>query len=189
MKNPFLDSLPLKSLSTGMMDPAKLVSLAQEQQLDTMQTTVAALSCRDPMALMSLQQAFLQRSMERWVKGVAKEATEAPAASKPAVKTEAPRVTAPAATPADVVSLVDKQIEKATEMLEAAAAAHVDDLTVIKGIGPKFAATLADHGITSFHKLASLTAGEIDELEQKLGFSGRFAREGWVEQAKALASH
>ncbi len=58
---------------------------------------------------------------------------------------------------------------------------------MIKGIGPKFAQTLKDHGITSYKQLAALTPGEIEALEEKLGFSGRFAREGWIEQARALA--
>ena len=62
-----------------------------------------------------------------------------------------------------------------------------DDLTVIKGIGPKFAKTLNEHGITSYKQLAELTKGEVEALEEKLGFSGRFEREGWIEQARELA--
>ncbi len=190
MKTPFFDSLPFKALPSPTVDPSRFVSLMQEQQLDTMQTTVAALSCRDPMALIALQQAFVQRAMERWVRGVAKDEAPKRAAAE---ASPAPAPAAKAAS-APVLNLVEKQveqqIEKATAMLEAAAAsAQVDDLTVIKGIGPKFARTLADHGITSFQRLAALTPEEIDALEEKLGFSGRFAREGWVEQAKALATH
>ncbi|TVQ35861.1 MAG: hypothetical protein EA356_06735 [Geminicoccaceae bacterium] len=193
MKNPFLASLPMKDLPTAMIAPGKWVSLLQEQQADAMQTSMAAMSCRDPMAFFALQQSFVQRTVDRWMRAAKPEAASA---AKPAAKAEvkpapAPKAAAaPVAQPmAEVVSLVEQQIEKVKETIAAAEAAQVDDLTAIKGIGPKFAQTLADHGITSFQKLASLTEREIDELEQKLGFSGRFAREGWVEQAKALATH
>jgi predicted flap endonuclease-1-like 5' DNA nuclease len=191
VKTPFLDSLPFKDLTT-LMAPGKWMALVQAQQADAVQTSMAALSCRDPMAFVALQQAFVQRTIERW-SAAATEAAKAAAKPAPApapTAAAAPKAAPPAPSkPADVVSLIEQQIEKAKETIAAAEAAQVDDLTAIKGIGPKFAATLADHGITSFRKLASLSEAEIEELEQKLGFSGRFAREGWVEQAKALATH
>ncbi|MFW5834481.1 MAG: helix-hairpin-helix domain-containing protein [Pseudomonadota bacterium] len=193
MKNPFLDSLPFKDVTT-LMAPGKWMALVQAQQADAVQTSMAALGCRDPMTFMALQQSFVQRTIERWTTA-AKEAAKGEAKPAPALAAKpAPQAVAKPAAPApskraDVVSLVEQQIEKAKETIAAAEAAQADDLTVIKGIGPKFAATLADHGITSFRKLASLTDAEIEQLEQKLGFNGRFAREGWVEQAKVLATH
>jgi len=183
VKNPFFDSLPFKDMRS-LMDPSRWTSLVQAQHADAVQTVAAAFSCRDPMAFMALQQGFVQRTIERWTtmsKEAAKGGPAQSAKSSPAAK--------PSLKPAEVVKLVEQQVEKAKETIAAAEAQRLDDLTAIKGIGPKFAATLADHGITSFQKLASLTPREIEDLEQKLGFSGRFAREGWVEQAKALATN
>ena len=203
MQNPFLDVLKPTAIT-----PGSLMSLIQEQQADAMQTALAAMSCRDPMALMALQQAFLQRTVERWTRGGRKAEAKVPthsasrsapsatavasATPKPVTKSAAaptpmPRPAATPMSPAAVAPLAPapKPVAKVVEV----APAKPDDLTAIKGIGPKFAATLAEHGITTFRKLASLSPAEIETLEEKLGFAGRFAREGWVEQAKALAAH
>lgn len=188
MKNPFLDVLKPTAIA-----PGSLMSLFQEQQTDAMQTSMAALSCRDPMALMALQQAFLKRTMERWTKGtpiadLVHAATPAvPAApAKPAPKPVPTLSAKPASSP---VTAAPKPAPKPVAKIVETAPAKPDDLTAIKGIGPKFAATLAEHGITTYRKLASLSPAEVESLEEKLGFAGRFAREGWIEQAKALAAH
>jgi NADH-quinone oxidoreductase subunit E len=104
-----------------------------------------------------------------------------------------PATAAPAPANDPSHSAIHDAAEKATgaqHAPETAAATPVDatgddDLTQIRGIGPKFAQTL----IRSYQKLASLTPKEIEELEEKLGFSGRFERENWVEQARALIAH
>ncbi len=212
MKNPFFDMMrqPLTS-------PQQLMKLLQDQQLDTVQTSVKALGCRDPMALVSLQQEYVERTLKRWTQLSAEAETwHSPAADMPhpeprpveptprAKKVAESDVTAPtpvtaAPAPANdpTHSAIHDAADKATSAIhepETVAATPApdtgdDDLTQIKGIGPKFAQTLKDHGITSYHKLASLTPKEIEELEEKLGFSGRFERENWVEQARALIAH
>lgn len=57
-----------------------------------------------------------------------------------------------------------------------------DDLTVILGIGPTYAARLADAGVTGFADLASRTAGEladeIDIAETKVA--------EWIREAASL---
>ncbi len=63
------------------------------------------------------------------------------------------------------------------------------ELTQIKGLGPKLAATLADLGITRVEQIAALTSQMAAELDAKLGaFQGRMARDRWIEQAKLLAA-
>eukprot|EP00752_Nemacystus_decipiens_P019672 g17728.t1 len=62
-----------------------------------------------------------------------------------------------------------------------------DDLKMISGIGPKLEGMLNKQGIMHFWQLASLTPDEIEELEARLSFKGRIAREGWIDQAKDLA--
>lgn len=67
--------------------------------------------------------------------------------------------------------------------------AIASDLTQIKGLGPKLAATLGEHGITRVDQIARLTPDAAAELDAKLGsFRGRMARDRWVEQAKLLSA-
>ena len=62
-----------------------------------------------------------------------------------------------------------------------------DDLTAIKGIGPVYAARLAELGIQRFEQLAALSA---DDLSAMIDVEGRprIDAEGWIAQAKAFAS-
>lgn len=63
-----------------------------------------------------------------------------------------------------------------------------DDLERLKGVGPKFAQLLAQHGIVRFDQIARLSPGEVDRLDESLGaFRGRIARDRIVEQADYLA--
>lgn len=68
-------------------------------------------------------------------------------------------------------------------------AASADDLTRIKGLGPKIAALLAELGVTSFAQIASWSDEDVAEIDAKLGrFSGRITRDQWVTQATLLAA-
>lgn len=70
-----------------------------------------------------------------------------------------------------------------------AAIGAADDLTRIKGLGPKLAALLGEFGVTSFAQIAAWSPEEIERIDAKLGrFSGRIIRDQWVEQAKLLAA-
>lgn len=62
-----------------------------------------------------------------------------------------------------------------------------DDLTRIKGLGPKLAGLLRDKGVTSFTQIANWSDADIDRIDADLGrFSGRIRRDRWVEQAQLL---
>ena len=63
-----------------------------------------------------------------------------------------------------------------------------DDLTRLKGVGPKFAALLNDSGITRYEQIARLSEGDIDRLDRDLGaFKGRLERDQLPLQADYLA--
>ncbi len=61
------------------------------------------------------------------------------------------------------------------------------DLKAISGVGPKLEQTLNAIGIFHFWQLAGLTAAQVEELDGRLAFKGRIARDRWVEQAVELA--
>lgn len=63
-----------------------------------------------------------------------------------------------------------------------------DDLLKIKGVGPKFAAMLNDHGVTRFDQISRMSDSELRRLDADLGpFRGRIERDRVVEQADYLA--
>lgn len=63
-----------------------------------------------------------------------------------------------------------------------------DDLTRLKGVGPKFADALRGAGFHRFEQIANLTPTEIERLDARLGsFAGRITRDRIVEQADYLA--
>jgi predicted flap endonuclease-1-like 5' DNA nuclease len=63
-----------------------------------------------------------------------------------------------------------------------------DDLTRLKGVGPKFAALLNDSGITRYDQIARLSEADIERLDRNLGaFKGRLQRDQLPLQADYLA--
>jgi predicted flap endonuclease-1-like 5' DNA nuclease len=63
-----------------------------------------------------------------------------------------------------------------------------DDLTRLKGVGPKLAALLNQFGIIRFDQLASLSEADLERLDQRLGpFKGRLQRDQVPLQAEYLA--
>jgi len=63
-----------------------------------------------------------------------------------------------------------------------------DELTLMKGLGPRAAAILNDLGIIRFEQIANLNEQQIAFLDDKLGtFKGRITRDRWIEQASYLA--
>ena len=68
------------------------------------------------------------------------------------------------------------------------AGANPDDLTQLKGVGPKFAARLNELGIFRFEQIAGFGENEIALLDEKMGpFRGRLVRDRVHEQADYLS--
>ena len=64
-----------------------------------------------------------------------------------------------------------------------------DDLTRIKGLGPKLADQLRELGVTRLDQIASWDDAEIDRIDARLGrFQGRIRRDDWTGQARLLAA-
>lgn len=64
-----------------------------------------------------------------------------------------------------------------------------DDLKLIKGVGPALEKLCNDLGFYHFDQIANWSASEVAWVDENLkGFKGRVSRDGWVEQAKTLAS-
>ncbi|MEK9734584.1 MAG: 50S ribosomal protein L21 [Paracoccaceae bacterium] len=70
----------------------------------------------------------------------------------------------------------------------AAASGEGDDLTQLSGVGPALLKKLNAAGITTFAQIAAWTEADVAEFDEKLSFRGRIEREGWIAQAKELAS-
>ena len=64
-----------------------------------------------------------------------------------------------------------------------------DELTRIKGIGPKLSTTLNDLGIFHFRQIAAWEDAEAKWVDDFLAFKGRVAREQWIEQAQKFMSN
>ena len=104
-----------------------------------------------------------------------------PSATKPAAASNAPAAvtpepTAPAPTP------------KVAKAPAAVVASGQDDLKLLKGVGPKLEEKLHANGVSNFAQIAGWGPAEIADMDDKLSFKGRIDRDGWVEQAKILAS-
>ncbi|WP_294333109.1 hypothetical protein [uncultured Sphingomonas sp.] len=114
---------------------------------------------------------------------------------------EAPPPSAPVV--ADPTRLDDEPIPAAAPVAAATAAlaadtnaepapvaeGGADDLTRLKGVGPKLAARLNELGITRLAQLAALDPAAAQALDAQLGnFQGRMTRDRWIEQARLLAA-
>ena len=120
--------------------------------------------------------------------------------SAPAARNQA-LIDAPSAAAADSPAPVPPAVPEAVGGVGVAVAAAVeeaqvaraaenagDDLTLIKGLGPRIAVTLAGMGITRFDQIAAWTEADIDRVDAELGrFQGRIRRDSWVDQARLLA--
>ena len=137
--------------------------------------------------------------------------TPAPKPAKAAPKAKAAALAAqPEAAPRDVVSVTPAGAKKPVSLAampepapskakpapskaktapKAAPAetAKPDDLTVIKGVGPKLAKVLNEKGITTYAQIAAWTPKELAAFDAQLGtFQGRAKRGNWVAKAQAI---
>lgn len=95
---------------------------------------------------------------------------------------------------AEVIAAAVQQEVAAAEKVEISEKAEIagrpaDDLTRIKGVGPKLSALLASLGVTTYAQIAAWTDADQGRIDGQLGsFAGRPARDQWIEQAKLLAA-
>lgn len=94
----------------------------------------------------------------------------------------APAPETPATTPAQAASEQPAGLAQARD-------GGADNLKLIKGVGPKLERVLNGMGYYHFDQIAGWTTADIEWVDNNLvGFRGRVSRDGWVEQAKALAA-
>lgn len=114
---------------------------------------------------------------------VAVEPVAAPATSPP----PATPVKAAPVAPAVVAPVKAEPI--AAGPVAATTDAGGDDLSRLKGVGPKLKTQLTALGVTRFAQVAAWTDADIATIDAQLGsFKGRPVRDQWVDQAKYLAS-
>lgn len=68
-------------------------------------------------------------------------------------------------------------------------AGKADDLTRIKGIGPKLSGRLNALGIFHFEQIAAWSDDQANWVDDNLSYKGRVAREAWVSQARILSAN
>lgn len=66
---------------------------------------------------------------------------------------------------------------------------EADDLTRIKGIGPKLSARLNELGIYHFKQIAGWSDTEARWVDEFLSFNGRVSRDAWIKQARVLSAN
>jgi len=109
----------------------------------------------------------------------------APVEAATAIETVAEAVVDTAET---VTAEAQETLEAAAEPVVEAAKSTADDLTLLVGIGPKLAASLAELGVTRFEQIAGWGAEDLADVDAKLNLRGRAERDAWIAQAKRLAS-
>jgi predicted flap endonuclease-1-like 5' DNA nuclease len=110
-------------------------------------------------------------------------AAKSATAPKPAsTKTKATRAKSSAAKQAGKKAPASKPAAKSKP-----AKSKPDDLTELKGVGPKAAKALNAEGVTTFAQIAAWSKSDIERWDEKLTARGRITRDDWVGQAKAKA--
>ncbi len=104
-----------------------------------------------------------------------------PRPSEPEKPADAPPGPAPTAEIAPD-SAVDEDAPKSDAPQETAQ----EDLTEIRGLGPKAAATLKAEGVTSIAQIADWTDEDVARFDQLINGRGRITRDEWVPQARAI---
>lgn len=98
-----------------------------------------------------------------------------------------PKATGKKQEPAAPEGVMEAADEVRPVTLSAARERKPDDLTRIKGIGPKLEAVLHAMGFFHFDQIAAWTDEELAWVDENIeDFKGRASRDRWVEQAREL---
>ena len=120
--------------------------------------------------------------------GAGSVAAVAVAAAKPAKKAAPKKEEAPKAEAPKAAAKKAEPKKEAPKKAAPKADAGADDLKKLTGVGPALEKKLHENGVTTFAQIASWGPDEITDMDDKLSFKGRIERDGWVDQAKALAA-
>ncbi len=63
-----------------------------------------------------------------------------------------------------------------------------DDLAKLNGVGPQLVKKLNDAGVFHYWQIAAMTPADVEKVDADLKLNGRIARDGWIDQARALLS-
>ena len=109
---------------------------------------------------------------------------------------EEPIKTGAAAEPAQSVDPIDQTESVDVEVTElepettppppTAPPKDGDDLTTIKGLGPRAAEKLRSAGVTQISQIAAWTDEDVDRFDALINGRGRIIRDAWVAQAKEM---
>ncbi|MCH8489649.1 MAG: hypothetical protein LAT81_06920 [Oceanicaulis sp.] len=77
--------------------------------------------------------------------------------------------------------------KRETAAIAGTGAGSGDDLTAIKGLGPKAAGKLQEMGVTRYVQIAAWSDADVARFDRELNARGRIVRDEWVAQAGALA--
>jgi predicted flap endonuclease-1-like 5' DNA nuclease len=109
----------------------------------------------------------------------------APVEAEPVIETPAP-VEAPVEVKVEEVVVETLAADRPATLFDAPPA-NVDDLKLIKGVGPKLEGMLNGLGIYTFEQIAGFSLSELQWVDENLtSFKGRAFRDDWIAQAKAL---
>lgn len=107
----------------------------------------------------------------------------------PAARVEVPQPVVPPPVSEAMAGVGEIVAAAAEREVEAAAPDAEDDLTRIKGVGPKLGAALKALGVTRYAQIAAWSEDDIRAIDAQLGsFAGRATRDRWVEQCRLLAA-
>ena len=101
-----------------------------------------------------------------------------------------PAPVAPEPTPAAPAPVVEATPPVAEPVpTEPVASPGAWPVTTLKGLGPKVATMLGQHGVTTVADMAALDTPTAQAIDAQLGaFTGRMGRDRWIDQAQLLAA-
>jgi small subunit ribosomal protein S2 len=89
--------------------------------------------------------------------------------------------------PAATAEAVGDEPTEVFELLSAPRGAP-DDLAKLTGVGPQIVKKLNDGGIYHYWQIGAMTADDVKKVDADLKLNGRIDRDGWIAQARQLAS-
>ena len=89
--------------------------------------------------------------------------------------------------PATVADDADDVPMEAFELLSAPRGAP-DDLAKLHGVGPQLVKKLNDGGIYHYWQIGAMTPDDAKKVDAELKLNGRIERDGWIAEARKLAS-